>query len=142
MKVMSKIILLLFLSLPAWNLEASAASLSGSLALGRQYYSSGQYELAYDHFFTLFKDNPGDTEINFLLGRSALAKRDYEAAVMAFERVLLIAPAETAVKVELGKAFFYLGDIETAQQYFREALQGELAADVRGNLQEFLAGIK
>ncbi len=135
-------ILMFFLLLSGPGFATAAAPSPDLLETGRQYYRSGEYDRAYDQFFTLFKDSPGDLELNFLLGRAALAKKDYEAAVMAFERVLIIDPAETAVKVELGKAFFYLGNVEMANRFFREALQAELPAGVRGNLEEFLDAIK
>ncbi len=139
---MNKKILLLILLLAGCHLEVAAASPSDPSALARQYYAAGEYKRAYDNFFVLFKNNPGDPEINFFLGRAALAKGDYEAAVMAFERVLIIDPAITAVKVELGKAFFHLGDIETAEQYFNEALEGALPDETASNLREFMAGTK
>ena len=137
---MHKTILLVFLLLAGLCVEAGAVS-AHSLAQGQQYYRDGEYGRAYDCFFALFRNNPGDLELNFLLGRAACGKGDYEAAVMAFERVLLIDPGANTVRVELGKAFFQLGDIAAARYYFREALQGELPVETRHNLQEFLAGI-
>lgn len=128
-------------------LGISAAHASGapehiSFEQAKQYLESGDYTAAYQAFYELFKQDPGNPDINFLLGRAAFGNKDYEAAIMAFERVLIVRPDADRVKLEMGRCLYNLGSIETARGYFEEVLATNPPENVRVNIERYLKAIK
>jgi len=123
---------------------AHAATANGHVPFeqAQQCLDSGEFATAYQAFYELFRQDPGNPEINFLLGRAAFGNKDYEAAIMAFERVLIARPDADRVKLEMGRCLYHLGSIETARQYFEEVLAKDPPEHVRINIQRYLNAIK
>ena len=113
-----------------------------NLQQARQYLQKQEFPQAYDTLYELFKADPGNPEINFLLGRAAFENKDYEVALMAFERVLVIDPKADRVKLELARCLYNLGSLEAARQYFEEVLATNPPRNVRDNIQRYLKAIK
>jgi len=109
---------------------------------GKVYFNSGDFKAAYDTFFTLFKQNPGDLDVNFYLGRSAFEKGDYEAAIMAFERILISQPDATRVKLEIARCHLKLGANEVAKKIFNDVLETNPPDEVKQNIRNLLASVR
>lgn len=99
------------------------------------------FDKAYQGLYELFKHDPENPDINFLLGRAAFESRDYEAAVMAFERVLIARPDAIRVKLEMARSLYNLGSVETARQYFDEVLATDPPENVKKNIELYLNAI-
>lgn len=99
-------------------------------------------EKALDTYVELFREDPGNPDINFNLGRASFENGDYESAVMAFERVLIDRPDATRAKLELARSYFNLGSQEMAEQYFNEVLALSPPDAVRMNIGKYLKVIK
>lgn len=108
----------------------------------QEYFDRGDFHKACQGFHELFRQDPGNPDINFSLGRAAFESGDYEAAVMAFERVLIARPHATRVKLELARCHFHLGSLETAGQYFEEVLAAGPPEQVRANVDRYLVAIR
>ncbi len=109
--------------------------------LGRRLFDAGQYEEALLHFTKAFREDPANPEINFYLGRSAFETGNFETAVMAFDRVLIMDPKAVRIKLEIARSYMELGSFQAAGQLFEEVLETDPPANVRSNIEEFLAVI-
>jgi hypothetical protein len=96
-----------------------------------------QYEAAFEE---TFKD-PGNLDRTFRYAELAVEIGNFEAAISALERMLLINPNLPRVRLELGVLYFRLGSYQLARTYLLRALEGDPPADVRANVEKFLAEI-
>lgn len=102
----------------------------------------GNYPFAYQILTDLFRDDPGNADLNFSLGRAAFETGRYEEAVMAFERVLIARPDAARVKLETARCYYKLGALDTAEGYFREVLAAGPPEQVRKNIGIYLDAIE
>ena len=109
---------------------------------GKAYLMSGNFNAAYDTFFTLFTQTPGDPNVNFYLGRSAFEAGDYEAALMAFERVLMHTPDAQRIKLEMARCYVKLRAYEMARKLFREVEATKPPAPVKERIQQIMAQMR
>ena len=119
-----------------------AAPLQTRFEKGKNDFNAGNYKAAYEIFFTLFKQNPGNPEINFYLGRAAFEKGDYEAAIMAFERVLIHTPDTGRAKLEIARCHLKLGSREMGKKLLKEVLEPDPPLDVKKNIEALLSTIQ
>ncbi|MCK5232091.1 MAG: tetratricopeptide repeat protein [Desulfobulbaceae bacterium] len=117
----------------------AGASPETDFSLGRRLFADGQYKEALSHFIKAFRDDPANPEINFYLGRSAFETGDFETAVMAFDRVLIMDPEAVRIKLEIARSYMELGSFQAAGQLFKEVLETDPPANVRSNIEQFLA---
>ena len=96
-----------------------------------------QYEAAFQEIFK----NPGNLDKTFRYAELAVELGNFEAAISALERMLLINPNLPRVRLELGVLYFRLGSYQLARTYLLRALDGDPPADVRTNVEKFLAEV-
>ena len=96
-----------------------------------------QHEAAFQE---IFKD-PGNLDKTFRYAELAVELGNFEAAISALERMLLINPNLPRVRLELGVLYFRLGSYQLARTYLLRALDGDPPADVRTNVEKFLAEV-
>lgn len=88
------------------------------------------------------QQNPNDYEAIFILGMIAVAEQDYDTAIAYFRQILAAEPERERVRLELARAFFLQRDYDNAERNFRFARAGDLPAEVRANIDQFLAAIQ
>jgi len=125
------IVCLMFISsLFASSLETFKSDYNQALKL----YNSGDFQTAYQQFYTLLEVAPENVEINFYLGRSSLELKRYDDAVSAFDRVLILNPSHVRTKLELARLYFEIQQYDTAQSLLDEVLQEQLPFSVQENV--------
>lgn len=134
--------IMLLVLLPIFSGISTAYAQTDERKQAEAYLRNQEYDKAYEALYELFKKDPGDPELNFLLGRAAFENRDYESAVMAFERVLIVNPDADRVKLEMARCLYHLGSVETARQYFEEVLAAGPPPNVRDNILRYLSAIR
>lgn len=139
-RLASAIVLLLVLAVLFWISPLYAQA--DDLEQAQNYMKDQEFDKAYDTLYELFRQDPGNPEINFLLGRAAFENKDYESAIMAFERILIVRPEADRVKLEMARCLYNLGSVETARQYFEEVLAKDPPKNVRDNIQRYLRSIR
>lgn len=117
-------------SLFASSLETFKSDYNQALKL----YNSGDFQTAYQQFYTLLEVAPENVEINFYLGRSSLELKRYDDAVSAFDRVLILNPSHVRTKLELARLYFEIQQYDTAQSLLDEVLQEQLPFSVQENV--------
>jgi hypothetical protein len=86
--------------------------------------------------------NANDYEAIFLRAMIAVAEKDYDAAIADFRRILAAEPNRERVRLELARAFYLKQDYDNADRNFRFARAGDLPAEVRTNIDQYLAAIR
>src|SRR6266446_1311733 len=89
----------------------------------------------------VLETNPNDNAAIFIQGMIAVAEKAYGAAIESFRRILATEPNRERVRLELARAFFLEGDYENAERNFRFARAGNLAPEVKANIDQYLAAI-
>lgn len=129
---MKKILIVCFIisSLLASSLETFKSDYTQALKL----YNMGDFQNAYQQFYTLSEVAPDNVEVNFYLGRSALELKHYDDAVSAFDRVLILNPSHVRTKLELARLYFEIQQYDTAQSLLDGVLQEQLPLTVQENV--------
>lgn len=129
---MKKILIVCFIisSLLASSLETFKSDYNQALKL----YNMGDFQNAYQQFYTLSEVAPENVEVNFYLGRSALELKHYDDAVSAFDRVLILNPSHVRTKLELARLYFEIQQYDTAQTLLDGVLQEQLPLTVQENV--------
>ena len=122
--------------------QDAAEDARGALEAAQAHLEAGEHEKALAQFRIAFREDPGNTDVNFGLGMAAAALGDYETSCMAFDRVLIMNPEMTRVKLELGRSYFQLRLYPVAEQYFVDALEDGVPPNVRANVEGFLRDIR
>jgi tetratricopeptide (TPR) repeat protein len=102
---------------------------------------AGQLDAAKRVLAHVLETNPNDNAAIFLLGMIAVAEKAYGAAIDSFRRILATEPNRERVRLELARVFFVQGDYENAERNFRFARAGDLAPEVKANIDQYLAVI-
>ena len=110
--------------------------------LAKDHFDKAEFDKAFESYFELFRQDPGDPDINFNLGRAAFETGDYEAAIMAFERVLINRPDAVRAKLEIARSYYKLGSLESSEQYFQEVLAVNPPENVRSNINQYIKAIR
>jgi len=145
---MKKSILLIFglLSLNAQTINQNNQSNkhinTNKYEVGYSFYKNKNYEVAYEIFNALFKNNLEDKQINFYLGRSAFELKKYDEAYSAYERILIKYPNENRAKLELARIDFIQGRYKNSKKLFLELKQGNLPKKVQKNIDMYLTKIE
>ncbi len=144
---MKKSLLLLFglLSLNAQttvsNTNTTIQNKSNSYEVAYSFYKNKNYQVAYEIFNALFKNNLENKEINFYLGRSAFELKKYDEAYSAFERILIKYPNENRVKLELARIDYIQGRYKSSKKLFLELKKQNLPKNVQNNIDIYLSKI-
>jgi tetratricopeptide (TPR) repeat protein len=133
---------LLTVSLITTDVRAKEMDLNPRFGEALLHFERGEYETAHDLFYELFKEAPGDAEVNFFLGRSAFESGRYETAVFAFERILIATPENHRVRLEMARAYFKMGSLEEAARHFRIVLESSPPESVKANITRYLSAIE
>ena len=145
---MKKSILLIFrlLSLNAQainqNNQSNKHINTNKYEVGYSFFKNKNYDVAYEIFNALFKNNLEDKQINFYLGRSAFELKKYDEAYSAYERILIKYPNETRAKLELARIDFIQGRYKNSKKLFLELKQGNLPKKVQKNIDMYLSKIE
>ena len=131
-------ILLFVYSMTAYSSEYDTNDL---FLKGKELFEAGDFEKAHSIFMKLFKDDPGNMDVNFYLGRAAFEMGNFEGAAMTFERILIMQPDVVRVKLELALSYLKLGSNKLARHYFHEVLAENPPEAVRENILRFIAVI-
>jgi tetratricopeptide (TPR) repeat protein len=89
----------------------------------------------------VLETNPNDNAAIFLQGMIAVTEKAYGTAIESFRRILGTEPNRERVRLELARVFFLQGDYENAERNFRFARAGDLAPEVKANIDQYLAAI-
>jgi tetratricopeptide (TPR) repeat protein len=89
----------------------------------------------------VLEQNPNDIQAHFLRGLIAVAEKRYDDAIADFRFILADEPNRERVRLELARAFFLATDYENAERNFRFARAGDLAPEVKANIDQYLAVI-
>ena len=103
---------------------------------------STQTSDTYNALFHQMFVHPADLDTTFRFAHLAVERGDYEAAIGALERMLFFNPKLPRVRLELGVLYFKIGSYEMAQSYLDGALQGNPPADIRAQIEVYLAEIQ
>lgn len=115
------------------------AQVKHHLALGRDYYNTGEYELAKPHLEAVLESHADFADVHNMLGVI-----DYEAGEPAraresFERALAINPRYTEASLNLAVVYNELGRYDDARRVYGRA-QGERRSIGLGSLDAFVRG--
>jgi len=110
--------------------------------VGYSFYKNKNYEVAYEIFNALFKNNLEDKQINFYLGRSAFELKKYDESYSAYERILIKYPNENRAKLELARIDFIQGRYKNSKKLFLELKKQNLPKNVQINIDTYLSKIK
>jgi tetratricopeptide (TPR) repeat protein len=122
--------------------RAGEMELNPLYSKGVAHYHQGEYKRAFVLFYELFREAPGNPEVNFFLGRSAFETGDYETAVFAFERILIAEPGNQRTRLEMARAYWRLGSLEEASRLFKEVLESNPPDAVKANIGPYLLAIE
>lgn len=109
------------------------------LKKGIDLFNLRQFDQAYNVLTKAFEKKPESMSINFYLGRAAFETGNYEMSVMVFERALILDPYNQRVKLEIARAYQKLGVNNMARRYCHEVLSTNPPAQVKDNIEKFLA---
>lgn len=107
----------------------------------KQLLANGDYAAAWARAQALEAEQAGEVAFDYLYGRAALEAGEPDYAVFALERVLLLQPAHHRARVELARAYYELGNWDVAERHFQRVLAIDPPANVRANIEGFLAAI-
>lgn len=127
---------------PPVAVEANATRSISELKAAQILMLKGRIAEAKRVLVALEHGNPNDKEVQFLLGMIAVAEKDYGEAIRRFRDILDHEPAAARVRLELARAFFLNADYDNAERQFRLARAGDLPADVKVNIDQYLATIR
>lgn len=108
-----------------------AASVSGSVKKGNDFYRKGQYDQALMHYNEAYVDAPDSDIVNFDIGAASYQKGDYEKAIEAFNKALVSdnPGIEEKAAYNIGNSKYRLGrllkekkDLGSAANLYRQAL--------------------
>ncbi|HQI82736.1 MAG TPA: tetratricopeptide repeat protein, partial [Deltaproteobacteria bacterium] len=125
----------------AGNAHAQNVVFQERFQAAQEQMQAGNFPVAYTILSDLFREDPGNVEVNFSLGRAAFETGRVEEAVMAFERVLMIRPDTPRAKLEIARCYYQLGAYDMAERSFREVLAGDPPEQVRKNIESHLRAI-
>jgi len=100
---------------------------------------AGRYEEAYILAQGGLFDYEGEVNFDFAYGLAALESGRPDEAVFAFERVAFNNPNQQRVKLELARAYFLSENYAASETLFNEVLASNPTANVRNNIEAFLA---
>ncbi|HHJ80689.1 MAG TPA: DUF2860 domain-containing protein [Candidatus Tenderia electrophaga] len=123
--------------LMAWSISRSVAAESLEALV-----EAGQYQAAYELAMTQERALAGEPRFDFLFALAALETGHPQMAVFALERVLVAVPQDHRARLELGRAYFVLGDFEKSTELFNQVLAADPPAQVRENVQLYLAALE
>lgn len=106
-----------------------------------QLLDASRYQAAYQLASDNLDQYEGDPDFDFLYGLAALETGHPSEAVFAFERLAFQYPGELRIKLELARALFQSNNLPASRQLFDEVLATNPAANVRNNIEAFLAQI-
>ncbi len=127
--------------LAAGNAHAQSAVFQERFQAAQEQMQAGNFPVAYTILSDLFREDPGNAQVNFSLGRAAFETGRVEEAVMAFERVLMIRPDAPRAKLEIARCYYQLGAYDMAERSFREVLAEDPPQQVRKNIENHLLAI-
>ena len=105
----------------------------------RTLVDSRQYEQAYSLGSTIQLEYEGSPTFDFYFGLSALETGHYQDAAFALERAAISRPDQARIRLELARAFFLTNDFAASRSAFQSVLDEDPPAEVRQNVQSYLA---
>jgi hypothetical protein len=118
-------------------------ALSGGVASTQELSPAERAALAAkkEALFQQMLRNPSNLDATFAYADLAAKLGDNEGAVSALERMLLFNPNLPRVQLELGSLYFRMGSYAIARTYFQKALAANPPAEVKQNIDTYLAQI-
>ncbi len=86
--------------------------------------------------------DPDNLELNYRYARTQVRNGDLHGAAATIERIVLIDPNQTQVRLFYAVVLFRLDNIDEAEREFRTVAALDIAADVRAEVDSYLARIK
>ncbi|GHU06016.1 hypothetical protein FACS1894205_6820 [Alphaproteobacteria bacterium] len=76
----------------------------------------GDSAAAYAGYLRLLREEPGNSDIDFMLGQAAFAQGNYPVAVLSYIRVLKANPKHEQARLELARAYDRMGQRDMARK--------------------------
>ena len=86
--------------------------------------------------------DPDNVELNFRFARQQVRRGDVRGAAATLERILLVNPDLAQVRLIYAVVLFRLDNLDEAEREFRAVAALDIAADVRAEVDSYLARIK
>jgi tetratricopeptide (TPR) repeat protein len=77
--------------------------------------NKGENAAAYVGYLRLLREEPGSSDIDFMLGQAAFAQGNYPIAVLSYIRVLKANPRHERARLELARAYDQMGQRDMAR---------------------------
>jgi hypothetical protein len=107
--------------------------------------AAGQYQEAYSLAISNLEEWEGDTDFDLLFGIAALESGSPNESIFAFERVAATGPNNVTrqrARLELARAHLLTNNLVASENLFNQVLQSNPPANVRENIEAFLALIE
>ncbi|MBN1674269.1 MAG: DUF560 domain-containing protein [Kiritimatiellae bacterium] len=104
--------------------------------------AAGELDRAYDMLTQLFRERPGNADINLALGLAAFAKGKLSHAALAFDRVLQQNPDHDRARLELARTYFAMNQYDLAREEFEKVLAHNPPPAVRQNIEKYMQRIR
>ena len=105
------------------------------------FYKNKNYQVSYEIFNALFKNDLENKQINFYLARSAFELKKYDEAYSAYERILIKYPNEIRAKLEIARINFIQKRYKSSKKKFLELKKQNLPKEVIKNINMYLSKI-
>jgi TolA-binding protein len=102
------------------------------------FFNNKNYEVSYEIFSALFKNDLENKKINFYLARSAFELKKYDEAYSAYERILIKYPNEIRVQLEIARIYFIQKRYKNAKKIFLKIKKEKLPINVKNNIDYYL----
>ena len=103
---------------------------------------AGKFDEAKKVLLALEKQDPRDSQTQFLLAMVSMTQKDYQAAIHRLRQILVREPGVLRVRLELARAFYLENDYDNAERQFRFARAGDTPDAVKANIDRYLYAIR
>lgn len=105
-------------------------------------YEQGDYAAAYDAFGQLFRQYPGDAQVNMAYALAAKKAGRFSHAALALDRVLMEQPGNRRAELELAETYYFMKQYELAEEKFERVLAVDPPEVVRDNIMSYMKMIQ
>ena len=114
-----------------------AALQEDAFAQAWQLYEQQDWSAAYTAFSVLFRNQPGNLDINLAYALAAKQAGRLPHAALALERVLQMAPTHQRARVELAETYYLIQQYELADEQFELVLATDPPEAVQHNIERY-----
>jgi|GEM_PF-2021655 len=122
--------------------NAGVARVDSRFAEATKAMEKGDGAVAFGILMQLFREHPGDPELNLALGQAAFVAGKYSHATLAFERLVRMDPENDRARLELAKSYYAARQYSLSRDEFETVLAHNPPPNVRKNIGAFLALIE